>query len=328
MYDLIYTDAAQVEQGALDGYALTMTFGDVDNSFDIVFGTPSAPKLAGGCLLFCEGTEYGGIVRSKATKTEDGTTRFLGSTWHGVMNEHIIYPPRGQTHLRLKGDAHEALRTIVAAVGLERWFKVAEGDSGILVDAEIRYKKAYDAACSMLAKSEAKLKVAWMRDRAELSAVPAAVHDAMNSDNADFTINQGFRPVNHLLLLGKGEYLDRAVGELFTDEAGNVSREQHFFGLDEVMDVFEDTNAEIEELYEKGAERLIELQDVDEIDVQSELVDDYDVGDYVTVTNLEADQTATAVVTSKTVTLANGEPTFSCEIGSASALFDLNKDRG
>jgi len=56
-------------------------------------------------------------------------------------------------------------------------------------------------------------------------------------------------------------------------------------------------------------------------------VDDYDVGDYVTVTNLEAGQTATAVVTSKTVTLANGEPTFSCEIGSASALFDLNKDR-
>ena len=91
---------------------------------------------------------------------------------------------------------------------------------------------------------------------------------------------------------------------------------------------FEDTNAELDELEEKGAEELLELQDVNEIDVSSELVDDYDVGDYVTVTNLDAGQTATAAVTSKTVTLIDGEPTFSCEIGSASALFDLNKEGG
>ena len=56
-------------------------------------------------------------------------------------------------------------------------------------------------------------------------------------------------------------------------------------------------------------------------------MDDYDVRDSVTVSYRLSGQTATAVVTSKTVTLANGEPTFSCEIGSASALFDLNKDR-
>ena len=327
MFDLIYTNAEQVEQGALDGYVYTMTYGDVDNSFDIVFGTPSAPTLEGGCLLFCEGTEYGGIVRNKGTTTKDGTTTFSGASWHGVMNEHYIYPPTGQTHFKFKGDAHGFLRAVVAAVGIDKWFKVAAGDSGILVDAEIRYKKAYDAVASVLAKAEAKLGISWDRDHAVLYAEAAAVHDAMNSDNADFTIKQGFRPVNHLLLLGKGEYLDRATGDLYMDAEGNVSREQHFFGLEEVMSVYEDTNSEEEELYAKGEEKLIELQQVDEIDVQSELVDDYDVGDYVTVTNLDAGQTATAVVTSKTVTLENGEPTFSCEIGSASALFDLNKDR-
>ena len=327
MYDLIYTNAEGVEQGALDGYVLTMTYGDVDNDFDIIFGTPSAPPLEGNCLLFCEGTEYGGLVRFKKTDTKEGTSGFTGSTWHGIMNDHVIYPPTGATHFKFKGDAHEFLRRVIAAIGLERWFTVAEGDCGITVDAEIRYKKAYDACASVLAKAKAKLGISWDRDHAVLSVHEAAVHDQMNSDNADFTITSGFRPVNHLLLLGKGEYLDRVTGDLYIDAEGNVSRKQCYFGLDEVMAIYEDTNSDEEGLYKKGTEKLIELQDVDEIDVSSELVDDYDVGDYVTVTNLEAGQTATAVVTSKTVTLANGEPTFSCEIGSASALFDLNKDR-
>ena len=328
MYDLIYTDANHVEQGALDGYSLIMTFGDVENTFDLVFGTQNAPKMVGGCMVYAEGTEYGGIVRGKDTSTSDGTTTFTGSTWHGVLNEHLLCPPSGQTHLKLRGDAHDALRTVIAACGLGQWFEVAEGDSGIAVSADIRYKKAYDAVVAMLAKSRAKLVIKWMRDHAELSAVEAVNHDQMNSDNANFTIKEGYRPPNHIVLLGKGEMLDRITSELFTDEEGNVGHVQHYYGLDQVTATFEDTNAELDELEEKGVEELLELQDVNEIDVSSELVDDYDVGDYVTVTNLDAGQTATAAVTSKTVTLIDGEPTFSCEIGSASALFDLNKEGG
>lgn len=324
MYDLIYTDKDHVERGVLLGYALSMTFGDVDNTFDCVFGTQSAPPLEGGCFIYAEDTEYGGIVRGKSTSTEDGTTTFKGSTWHGVINEHVLCPPSGQTHLRLRGDAHAALRTVVNACGLGQWFRVADGDSGITVSADVRFRPAYDAVVAMLAKSRAKLVIKWRRDHAELSAVEAINHDSMNSDNANFTIVEGFRPPNHLLLLGTGEMLDRVTSELFTDESGNVTRSKHFTGLDEVMAKYEDTNAELEELEAKGAEVLVEMQDVNSIDVSSELVDDYDVGDYVTATNLEAGQSATAAVTSKTVTLIDGNPTFMCEIGSASALFDLN----
>lgn len=326
MYDLIYTDASHKEQGALDGYALTMTFGDVDNSFDCVFGTQNAPPLVGGCLMYAEDTEYGGIVRGKDTSTSDGTTTFRGSTWHGILNEHIISPADGETHVRLRGDAHDALRLVIERCGLGKWFKVAEAASGISVNADIRHLPAYDAIVSTLAKVNAKLVIKWKRDRAELSAVEAVNHDQMNSDNANFTIKEGFRPTNRLILLGTGEMLDRVTSELYIGKDGEVSTTQYYFGLDEVMGKFEDTSAELDKLIEKGREKLIELQDVNEIDVSSELVDDYDVGDYVTVTNLDAGQTATAVVTSKTVTLIDGEPTFSCEIGSASALFDLNKE--
>lgn len=324
MYDLIYTDAELVEQGVLDGYALTMTFGDVDNTFDCVFGSASAPPLTGGCMLYAEDTEYGGIVRGKSTSTQDGTTTFSGSTWHGVINEHVLCPPSGQTHLKLRGDAHAALRTAIAACGLDSVFRVASGDSGIQVSADIRFIPAYDAIVAMLAKARAKLIIKWKRDHAELSVVAAVNHDSMNSDNANFKITEGYRPPNHILLLGTGEMLDRITSELFIGEDGSVTRTKYYTGIDEVMAKFEDTNAQLEELERKGTEKLIEMQDVNEIDVSSELVDDYDVGDYVTATNLDAGQSATAAVTSKTVTLIDGEPTFSCEIGSASALFELN----
>ena len=328
MFDLIYTDPEGVEQGALDGYALTMTYGDVDNDFDLVFGSQNAPNLTDRCLVYAEDTEYGGIVRGKKTSTSDGTTDFTGDTWHGVMNGHVLCPPSGQTHMRLRGDAHDALRAIVEACGLGQWFTVASGESGITVSADIRYVKAYDAAASMLARSSAKLVIKWKRDHAELSAALAVNHDSMNSDNANFTIEEGYRPPNHIILLGKGEMLDRIVAELFMDGDGEVSQTQYYYGIDEVTVVFEDTNAELADLLAKGAEKLLEMQDVNDIDVSSELVDDYDVGDYVTVTNLEAGQSATATVTSKTVTLIDGVPTFSCEIGSASALFDLNEEGG
>lgn len=322
MYDLIYTNREGVEQGALDGYALTMTFGDVDNDFDCVFGSSEAPPLVGGCLLYAEETEYGGIVRGKKTQTKEGTTAFTGSTWHGVLNEHYIYPPAGQTHFKYRGDANGFLRAVVEALHLGQWFRVAEGDSGITISAEIRYKRGYDAIVATLAKARAKLVIKWQRDHAVLAAVEATEWATMNSSNANFNITQGFRPPNHLLVLGKGELLEREVVDLYMDAEGNVSRRQTFFGLDEVMATFEDTNAEGEELIANATKKFMELQDVDDIDVSSELVDDYDVGDYVTVTNMEASQSATAAVTSKTVTLVAGEATFSCEIGSASALFN------
>lgn len=326
MLDLIYTDAGHVEQGVLDGYVLTMTYGNVGNSFEAVFGTQSAPPLCGGCLIYCEGTEYGGIVREGETRTEDGTTRFKGSTWHGVLDEHVIRPPAGQTHLKLDCDANDALRAIVGSIGLEDVFSVPTVPSGIHVNADIRYRKAYAAIVAMLARAGARLAISWQRDHAILSAVPATTWNTMNSSNADFVIRKAFRPKNHLVCLGKGEMLARAVVDVYADEHGGVSRTQSLFGLDEVEDTYVATIDDAGELYEKGAEKLAEMQETDEVDMQSELVDDYAIGDLVTVANLEAGQTASASVTSKTVTIADGVASFSCDVGPISDLTDIGSE--
>lgn len=326
MLDLIYTDEERVEQGVLDGYVLSMTYGAAENNFELVFGTQSAPPLSGGCLIYCEGSEYGGIVRGCETRTEDGTSRYVGSTWHGVLNEHIVCPPANQTHLKLDCDAHDALRAIIEAIGMTGIFDVAKGASGIRVRAEVRYREAYAAMVAMLAKAGAKLAIRWERDRALLSAEPCAVWSTMNSSNADFTIKKTFRPVNHLVCLGKGEMLERTVVHVYADEHGSISRTKGMFGLDEVMGAHVSTTEDAGELYEEGAESLAELQECDEVDMQSELVDDYAIGDLVTVANLEAGQTASAMVASKTVTIADGMASFSCDVGSTSALTDIGEE--
>lgn len=328
MYDLIYTDAQRIEQGVLSGYALIMTFGREDNDFECVFSTQNAPNLSAGCLLYAEGTDYGGIIRGKNTSTENGTTTYTGKTWQGVLDEHVIYPPQGQSHLHLTGDAHQALRTIVSSLGLEEWFKVTTSESGILVNTNVRYRNAYSAIINMLVSAGAKLIMKWERDHVELSVQEAITHNQINSSNSEFTIKETLMPPNHLLLLGTGELLDRAVSDLYIDQNGEITTTQYYFGLDEITAKYEDTNASLSELIEKGEKKLSELQEGAEVDVSSDLVDDYDVGDFVTVVNLEASQSATAAVTSKTVTLIDGEPTFSCDIGSISALYDISNFGG
>lgn len=326
MLDLIYTDAERVEQGVLGGYVLAMTYGSAENSFELVFGTQNTPPLSGGCLVYCEGSEYGGIVRACETRTDDGTSRFTGSTWHGVLDEHIVCPPAGQTHLMLDCDAHDAIRSIIDAIGMADTFAVAGAASGIHVRSEIRYRPAYAAMVAMLAKAGAKLTIRWERERAVLSAEAATTWATMNSSNADFTIRNTFRPVNHLVCLGKGEMLERDVVHVYADEHGAVSKKQSLFGLDEVTGTYVATTEGADELYEKGAENLAELQERDEVETESELVDDYAIGDLVTVANLEAGQTASAMVASKTVTIADGVASFSCDVGSMSALTDIGEE--
>lgn len=326
MLDIIYTDAEHVEQGVLSGCIYTSTHGNVENSFEAVFGARNAPDLSNGCFIYCEGTEYGGIVRDLESRTDDGTKRFKGPTWHGVINQRFIEPLPGKTHFIVNCDANDALGQIIDHIGLSDVFKVDSSPAGFNVKAEIRFRRAYDAIIAMLSKAGGKLCVRWQRNYATLSAAKAATWDSMNSSNADFTIRKCLRPPNHLLCLGKGEMLARLVCHVYADENGVISSEQSLFGLDEVMERYVSTEDTLDGLYAEGVEELEKLQGTDEVDMSSELVDDYAVGDLVSVANLEANQSATAVVTSKTVTIADGMASFSCDVGSASDLLGIEEE--
>lgn len=330
MYDLIYTDAEGVEQGCLTGYVYTMQYGLVDNTFDVVFGLNDAPEGFGaGSFIYAEGTDYGGIVRSRQIDTLNKTMTFSGATWHGVLNEHINRPPSGSAYWTFKGDAHEFLRELLASVDLSAWFIVPDEPSKIEVTCELRYACVYEAMIGVLGKVSAKPVIAWRRDHAEVRAVAASVHIDATDDNAEIVDEHCFMPVNHLVCLGRGRLLNREIIDLYVNEAGEIGFEQYYFGLDEVAKKYENTNTDVEEddsgeqessLLDDAIKYLSELRDSDILDVSAELVDNYDVGDIVEVVNQDLGVKARTVVTSKTVTLGGSYESFSCEVGNVGEL--------
>ena len=89
--DLIYTNAAKKDIGVLQDYELDLAFGADENDFECTI--PARKHCCeSGSMLYIEGTEYGGIVDSIESKTENKEVVYSGRTWHGILGSKIILP--------------------------------------------------------------------------------------------------------------------------------------------------------------------------------------------------------------------------------------------
>lgn len=310
--DLIVTNAERVDLGALSAYALDLSFGAEENDFELILGA-TEPALEYGAFLYIEGTEYGGRIGGKKSSTNSETVTYTGRTWHGIMNGKIIQPDAGASYYTVSGDAHDILRTLLDRLGLSGLFSVASGASGVNVSAYkfARYCKAYDGVGAMLASVGAKLKIAWVDMAVQLSVEPITDHtnDPVDGDTAALTVERHEEKVNHLICLGRGELAAREVIHLYVNQYGKIVNTQYYTGLDEIVDTYENTNAESsEELRSEGVTRLKELRDIDKSDVS--LLDNsaavYDIGDIVGATDYSSGLSARATVTQKIVKINNG----------------------
>lgn len=89
--DLIYTNAKRVDQGVLSAFAFDLSFGASENDFEMTVGKSEA-VLEPGAFVYMEGTEYGGIVDGRKTRTSDENITYKGRTWHGILNSKVIVP--------------------------------------------------------------------------------------------------------------------------------------------------------------------------------------------------------------------------------------------
>ena len=120
-------------------------------------------------------------------------------------------------------------------------------------------------------------------------------------------IKKHFKAVNHLICLGTGNLKERQVIHLYMNGEGNVTKEQFYFGKDEIEEVYDYPNAEsLEELEKYGIRRLKELNEKD--DMQLNLNDSYsfDIGDIVTASEITTGITLTRVIKKKIVTIKKG----------------------
>lgn len=282
--DLVYTDAAGREQGVLTGCELDMAWGVDENDFELKTGPE--PALACGALVYCDETEWGGVVDKRSVDETGGAVEvtYSGRTWHGILQGHVLCPEEGQAYLGYDHDANELLRIVVANAGLTQLFEVPSAEVKHISGRFYRYMGAYDALKMELWRHGLRLDFRKQSGgRVLLQAVEAGDFSSeYYSDQFSFSVEEEMRHVNHLVCLGDGLLGSREVVHLYADADGSVSKTQTLKGLAERTEVYETSATDKQEvgddgekspadedtLTAQGTRRLEELQTASEIDLQ------------------------------------------------------------
>lgn len=319
--DLIYTNSNREDVGVLHDYAFDLAFGTDENNFECSIPLQNHCMEAGS-FLYIEGTEYGGIVDSIESNSDNQEVIYSGRTWHGILNSKVIEPDSGQAYLTVEGEANEVIASLLSRLALTDLFEASTEDSGLTVNSYKmnRYITGYDGIRKMLKKVGGKLKFTVQDGKVILAVV--SIHDytqdeEFDSDLVDFKVKKNFKAVNHLVCLGSGELENRMVIHLYADTKGYISQEQTQFGMDEYSAVFDYPNVEsLEELEGSGRDELKSLWEPAELSVDFDAdADTYDVGDIVGAYDNVTQISVSAVIAKKIVTINNGRITISYKVG-------------
>lgn len=318
--DLIVTDATGKPVASHASYTLDLAFGSGENDFDLQVEDAA---LKAGSRIMIDGTEYGGIIDDTDVDVDGGlsTVTWHGRDWHGVLASKIIEPDRNNDYLTLSGTIPVIMRTLVSRVGLQGLFTVTDESADHKTTCQFdRYVDLYSGLVKMLRASGLKLRLRNDGDKVSMSAMPVrTIGDSIDSDLIDFTAKQAAHPINHLICLGKGELKDRTVIHWYADANGTFSHTQTLKGLDERTATYELSNAEADELEDKGRQKFQELRNTSTIDVDIPDGIDADVGDLVTDRDNNTGLVVTAEISKKIVKVSGGVLTVTYESGGASA---------
>lgn len=319
--DLIYMNADREDVGVMQDYELDLAYGADENDFEcqIVLGNHCCEA---GYFIYCEGTEYGGIIDGIEVDTAKDEVIYHGRTWHGFLDSKVIEPDVGEDYLIVSGEANGVLGSIIDRLALSDLFVASSEASGITISSYKmnRYITGYKGIRKMLKASGAKLLVAFKNGFVELSAVPLVDYsqdEQFDTDQVEFSVKKNSHPINHVICLGKGELSEREVIHIYADSEGNLGERQSLTGIQEVAAVYENTNAESsEELEQGGIDLLRESWASDEIEFDFNSNDaSYDVGDIVgaveRVTGIEVSEE----ITKKIVTINKNTTTISYKVG-------------
>ena len=318
--DLIYTDASMKDLGSLQDFKMDLAFGIDENNFELSVSS-SNHVCESGSVVYIEGTEYGGIVEGIRVETSGEKIVYMGSTWHGLLESKIIEPDAGEDYLVVSGDANVVLAALIERMGLSELFAAKNEPSGLEIRnySMNRYIEGYSGIKKMLATVNGKLKVTYQEGKVLLYAerlVDYSQDDEFDSDQIDFVLEKKFKPINHLICLGKGELKDRTVIHLYTDTSGNISHTQSLFGMKERTSTFDNANAEsAEELEKGGMERLQEEWNEGKLQLDLDSTKSFDIGDIVGAKDLVTGTTMQKPIAKKIVTIGKNTIQITHKVG-------------
>lgn len=299
--DIMYTDADGKTLGICKKSSLDVAFGTDENEIELVMPLDEAKKLGGngtiqqGAFVFAPNTEYGGVIDSKGLNTtvSPNEMTFSGRSWHGIIEGTVIRPNSGSSHLVVSGECNEVLKQLITRQGIGDVFEVLDADSGVTINNYQfpRYIAAYTGIRRMLASVGMRLWISKpVMGKCQIQAVPAFDWSSGMDDNfVKFNMVHSYRVTNHLICLGSGEMQNRIVVDLYADDNGNISQKQTFFGIDEIAEVYDYSNADRDKLIENGTDKLKDKQVAGEVKVDVEDDSTFTVGDMVSSKSVEVD---------------------------------------
>lgn len=270
--ELIYTDANKKDIGVIHASSFDLAFGVDENDFEIEILKRNHCCVPGS-VIYIEGEEYGGIVDNLELSSSSDMLKYIGRTFHGILNSKVIQPSKNCDYLMLYGDANQVLAELIELLDLSELFEAETVMSGIQITAyEMdRYIKGYDGIRKMLNSVSAKLKMKWQGRHIKLWAEPlidySVNEEFLLSAVTDMSIKKMCNPINHIIGLGSGDLAERKIIHVFTDENGGImpysqidnpikdsdyildKRNQQLFAVDEICDIYDLSNAETVENY-------------------------------------------------------------------------------
>lgn len=317
--DVIYANELREELGVLFAYYFDLSYGSDENSFSIEMDL-SDSVLKKDYYLFVEGTEYGGVIDTMQLNTDKRAIIYSGRTWHGILASKIIQPSTGEDYKTVSGDLNTIISDLLNEYGLDDLFSASEPCGVTVTNYQFdRYVDLYTGIAKMVKNKGMKLEISFYDFNITINAVPIVDYsndDSFDSDVFTLDVKRTWNPVNHLIVLGKGDLKEREVLHLYADESGNVSKTQTLFDIDERVMTYDLKSTPNEELEQKGVEKLISYQAQDIVKASLKELDEvYDIGDIVGAIEHNTGTRISEAITQKIVNIKNGIISVNYKIG-------------
>lgn len=277
-----------------------------------------------GNILYCIGTEYGGIFNDPEISTKERKKTLTGDTFRGMLKKKYIEPASGQDYKTISGELNACIAQLMNSAFSNTLFRVSSASTGVSVSGFQfdRYCSLLDGINKMLASKDFRLSIKAVRVEddffIELAAKPLVDYSEdieFSQDNdVNFKIKRVTNKYNYMIALGKGELHKRQVLYFRCDAGGAVTQVSAIPKGDNVK-VYLYDNTSTEDFAADAVKKFAEINAADEYSMTVKDDIELEIGDVVGGRDYITGLTIAQPITRKIIKYNNKKQSISYEIG-------------
>lgn len=323
--NFIIADKDRIDIGFIENsVAIDLDIGSTDDfTLSVNLNGYDPNKYKSGNILYCIGTEYGGVLDDPLISTGDNSIAFTGDTPRGMLKKKVIQPSENSAYRLISGEANECLSELINEQ-FNSLFVVSDQSTGIHIDnfQFDRYCSLYDGIIKMLNSVNCRLKIQFLYFGEEVAIQLSAVPIVDYSNDVEFSQDSNFQfkilkvtnKYNYMIALGSGELADREVVFLHQNELGEISVVTEIpKGNDVKVYVYDFSSTD--SLKDDAISKFDEINSKDTYSMTIRDNLDIEIGDIVGGRDYVTNTVIAQAVTKKIIKLKNGRLTISYEIG-------------